>query len=66
MTVCSPSWADCKIRLKSMAAVRLAKRLRIQWGMQGEPQNLHLGSKLGPNPPAPLPQSNDGSCVAEA
>src|SRR6516164_8408605 len=36
-----------------MVAFELAKRSRIR-GMREEPQNRHLGSKLGPNPTAPL------------
>ena len=36
-----------------MAALKLAKRSRFR-GMREEPQNRHLGRKLGPNPAAPL------------
>ena len=36
-----------------MVAFGLAKRSRIR-GMREEPQNRHLGRKLGPNPAAPL------------
>src|SRR6516225_3586813 len=36
-----------------MAALKLAKRSRFR-GIREEPQNRHLGSKLGPNPTAPL------------
>ena len=36
-----------------MAALKLAKRSRFR-EMREEPQNRHLGSKLGPNPAAPL------------
>ena len=36
-----------------MAALKLANRSRFR-GMREEPQSRHLGSKLGPNPTAPL------------
>src|SRR6516165_2369866 len=51
--VWSRNWADYKITLESMVALKLAKRSRFR-GMREEPQNRHLGRKLGPNPAVPF------------